>query len=118
MSAIVQREIQSSEALEAYALKLWSATRTPAQYGVTVEGATMGSLILAGASPRGMSMLLRAARVGAWLKGRSYVAPEDIQLVFRETIAHRVFFNPVYELRRSQVSKELMSGILNRIAAP
>jgi MoxR-like ATPase len=65
-----------------------------------------------------MSMLLRAARVAAWLKGREFVTPEDIQFVYHETIAHRVFFNPVYELRRSQVSKDLMHGIMNRIAAP
>jgi MoxR-like ATPase len=118
VSAVVQREIQASEALEQYALKLWGATREPATYGIQIEGANMQALILAGASPRGMSMLLRAARVAAWLKGRSFVAPEDIQFVYHETIAHRVFFNPVYELRRSQVSKDLMQGILNHIAAP
>jgi MoxR-like ATPase len=118
VSALIQREIQSSEALEQYALKLWGATRDPAAYGIQIDGANMQSLILAGASPRGMSMLLRAARVAAWLKGRGFVTPEDIQFVYHETIAHRVFFNPVYELRRSQVSKDLMDGIMNRIAAP
>jgi len=118
VSALVQREIQSSEALEAYALKLWGATRNPAQYGISIDGVSMQNLILSGASPRGMSMLLRAARVAAWINGRGYVAPEDIQGVYRETIAHRVFFNPVYELRRSEVSRDLMNGILNRIAAP
>jgi len=118
VGALIQREIQSSAALEQYALKLWGATRDPAAYGVSIEGANMAGLILAGASPRGMSMLLRAARVAAWLKGRAFVAPEDIQSVYKETIAHRVFFHPVYELRRSQVSKDLMHGILNKIAAP
>ncbi|HQR52252.1 MAG TPA: MoxR family ATPase [Burkholderiales bacterium] len=118
VSALIQREIQSSEALEEYALKLWGATRDPVAYGIAIEGANMQQLILAGASPRGMSMLLRAARTAAWLKGRSFVAPEDIQFVYPETIAHRVFFNPVYELRRSQVSKDLMQGILSHIAAP
>lgn len=118
VSALIQREIQSSEALEQYALNLWGATRDPAAYGVQIDGANMQSLILAGASPRGMSMLLRAARVAAWLQGRGFVTPEDIQFVYHETVAHRVFFHPVYELRRSQVSKELMHGIMNRVAAP
>jgi MoxR-like ATPase len=117
VGALIQREIQSSAALEHYALKLWGATRDPAAHGVSIEGVNMEGLILAGASPRAMSMLLRAARVAAWLKGRGFVAPEDIQSVYKETIAHRVFFHPVYELRRSQVSKDLMHGILNRIAA-
>jgi MoxR-like ATPase len=35
-----------------------------------------------------------------------------------DTTAHRVFFNPVYELRRSDLVGELMNGILQRVAAP
>ena len=41
----------------------------------------MKKLILAGASPRGMSYLLRAARVAAWLNGRDMVVPEDLREV-------------------------------------
>lgn len=118
VSALIQQEIQASEALEQYAINLWGATRDPAAYGITVEGANMQNLILAGASPRGMSMLLRAARVAAWLQARGFVTPEDIQAVYFETMAHRVFFNPVYELRRAQVSRELMHKIIRTIAAP
>ena len=114
----IQRQIQAKEALHQYALDLWRATRDPADYGINIEGADMQQLILAGASPRGMSMLLRAARVAAWLSGREYVTPEDLQSVFFETVAHRVFFKPVYELRRSQLAHELMRRILEKIAAP
>ena len=46
------------------------------------------------------------------------MVPEDIQRVFFETLAHRVFFTPVYELRRSEVSAQLMDRILHSIAAP
>ena len=115
---LVQQEIRASDALAQYALELWNATRTPARYGIRIEGVDMDQLILAGASPRGMSMLLRAARVAAWMKGHSHVVPEDVQTVYFETITHRVFFNPMYELRRSQVAQELVSQILNRVAAP
>ena len=65
-----------------------------------------------------MSMLLRAGRVLAWLDGRTHVVPEDLQGVFREAVAHRVFFSPVYELRRSEIAGALMSEILERVAAP
>jgi MoxR-like ATPase len=115
---LIQEEIRASDALAQYALDLWNATRRPAAYGVSIDGIDMKELVLAGASPRGMSMLLRAARVVAWLKGHGHVVPEDIQAVYFETIAHRVFFNPMYELHRSQVARELIGGIMNRIAAP
>jgi len=114
----IQMQIQARDAMQQYALDMWRATRNPVEYGVNIEGADMQQLILAGASPRGMSMLLRAARVAAWLRGREYVTPEDLQSVFFETVAHRVFFKPVYELRRSQVARELMRRIVEKIAAP
>ena len=75
-------------------------------------------LMLAGASPRGMSLLLRAARVAAWLEGRSYVTPEDVQAVFVETIAHRLCYQPVFELHRHEISPRLMSAIVAAVAAP
>jgi MoxR-like ATPase len=74
--------------------------------------------MLAGASPRGMSLLLRAARVAAWLEGRSFVTPEDVQAVFVETIAHRLCYQPVYELHRHEISPRLMAAILAAVAAP
>ena len=74
--------------------------------------------MLAGASPRGMSMLLRAARVAAWLDGRDFVTPEDVQAVFDVTIAHRLCFQPVYEMRRHEIAAPLIAGILGSVAAP
>ncbi|HMJ49088.1 MAG TPA: MoxR family ATPase [Burkholderiales bacterium] len=114
----IQKQIQARPALQQYALDLWHATRNPADYGISIEGVDMHQLILAGASPRGMSMLLRAARVAAWLTGREFIAPEDLQSVYFETVAHRVFFKSVYELRRSQVARELVRQIVEKIAAP
>jgi len=114
----IQREVQASPALEDYAMKLWQATRQPEEFGVSLPGVNLRDLIVAGASPRGMSMLLRAGRVLAWLDGRTHVVPEDLQGVFREAVAHRVFFSPVYELRRSEIAAALMREILDRVAAP
>ncbi|MCU0736266.1 MAG: MoxR family ATPase [Methylotetracoccus sp.] len=115
---VIQREIQASAALQTYALNLWQATRTPKAFGVQVPAVDMDQLILAGASARGMSMMMRAARVAAWMDDRDYLIPEDIRSVFQETTAHRIFFHPVYELRRSDLIAELMSGILSHVAAP
>ena len=115
---LIQSQVAASDTLQTYALNLWQATRDPEAFGIAIEGANMKQLILAGASPRGMSMLLRAARTTAWLNGRDHLLPEDIQAVFFEAAAHRVFFNPVYELRRSAVARQLITGILNKVAAP
>lgn len=115
---VIQREIQASEALQNYALNLWQATRVPKAFGVQISGVDMDHLILAGASARGMSMMMRAARVAAWMDNRDYLIPEDIRGVFQETTGHRVFFHPVYELRRSDLVSELMTGILRHVAAP
>jgi MoxR-like ATPase len=114
----LQEHVQASAALRKYALRLWLATKSAASYGVKIDGVDINRLVLAGASPRGMSMMLRAARVNAWLNGREAVLPEDIHAVFHETVAHRLVFSPVYEMRRTEIARELLNGIVNAIAAP
>jgi MoxR-like ATPase len=114
----IQEAIRTTDTLERYALDLCRATRSPEAYGITLEGIDIDRLIQAGVSPRGMSMLLRAAKVAAWLRGGGAVIPEDLHGVFHETIAHRVFFTPVYELRRSQLASQFMEQILQRVVAP
>ena len=114
----IQRVISTTPELEQYALRLWHATRQPHEYGVQVDDADSEQLVLAGMSPRGVSMLLRAARVSAWLAGRSTVHPEDIHGVFREAVGHRIFLAPVYELRRAQLIGQLIRQILERVGAP
>jgi len=118
VSERVQRSVQASAALQAYALGLWRATAAPADFGVRLSDIDSAQLMLAGASPRGMSLLLRAARVAAWLDGRDYVTPEDVQAVISEAIAHRLCYQPVYEMRRHEISGRLISAILASVAAP
>ena len=114
----IQHEIQASPTLQDYALALWQATRKPKDFGVKLDGVDMDRLILAGASARGMSLMMRTARANAWFSGRGYLTPEDIHAVFRETVAHRVFFTPVYEMRREAIAGELIGQILEKVAAP
>jgi MoxR-like ATPase len=114
----IQQTVQAAPALQRYVLDLWRATSQPAEYGVRLSDVDTTQLMLAGASPRGMSMLLRAARVAAWLEGRAHVTPEDVQSVFQEVIAHRLVYQPVYEMRRQEISARLMAGIVGRVAAP
>jgi MoxR-like ATPase len=114
----VQDRIRTTAVLETYALELCRATSTPAAFGVRMSDVDVLQLVQTGVSPRGMSMLLRAARVAAWLDGRDSVAPEDIHQVFKATVGHRVFLRPVYELRRAALIGEFLDQVLNRVAAP
>lgn len=114
----IQRHVQASDALQRYALNLWRATAAPQEFGIRLPEVDTAELMLAGASPRGMSMLLRAARVAAWLDGRTHVTPEDVQAVFVEAIAHRLVYQPVHEMRRHEISPLFMRAILQAVAAP
>lgn len=118
VAAVIQKKVQATDTLQRYALDLCRATHSPADFGIAIDGFDMEEVIQAGVSPRGMSMLVRAAKVAAWLDGREALLPEDLQSVYLETVPHRVFFTPVYELRRSRVAAALSEQILSRIAAP
>src|SRR5690606_2521570 len=43
-----------------------------------------------GASPRGTTGLLNAAKAYAWLTGRGFVTPDDVKAVARPVLRHRV----------------------------
>jgi MoxR-like ATPase len=118
VGAAIQRSVTASEALERYVLDLWEATQAPEKFGVRVDGVDMSKLILAGASPRGVMSLTRAARVVAWFGGRDYLTPDDIRAVAPAVLGHRVFFTPVYELRRAQIADALIAQILDKVPTP
>jgi MoxR-like ATPase len=118
LAQTLQQQIQTSPKLHAYALALWKATHRPQQYGVQLSDIEMPHLLMAGASPRGMSYLIRAAKTRAWLEHRDHVLPEDLQTVFPVCMTHRLFLNPMYAYRKEQLLPELITGILNQVAAP
>lgn len=118
VAALIQRTVRSSETIEAYVLDLWEASEAPQRLGIRLDGVDMNRLILAGASPRGMSALMRAARVVAWLAGRSHVEPDDVRAVLPSVLGHRIFFTPLYELRRAELAGALVARIMDTVAAP
>lgn len=114
----IQRKVRTTATLERYVLGLWDALRQPAEAGIVMKGVESARLVHGGASPRGMSYLMRAARVAAWLNGRDMVVPEDVREVFHETMAHRVFFDPIYELRRDAIARQLVTSVFETVPAP
>jgi MoxR-like ATPase len=117
-SDILQNHIQSSDVLEEYALDLWDATQNPEKFGVTMANVDVARIVQTGSSPRGMGMLLKAARVNAWLNERDSMYPEDIHAVFHEVISHRLVFNSMYENRRTALARELTSNIMSTVEVP
>ncbi|MFM2069200.1 MAG: hypothetical protein RLZZ584_4109 [Pseudomonadota bacterium] len=118
IAALVQRHIHATPTLQTYVLRLWQASARPQDIGITLPDVDIDSVVLAGASPRGMSLLLRAARVAAWLAGRDHVRPEDVHEVYTACIAHRLCLTPVHELRRHELIGPLMQAILQQVPAP
>ena len=74
-----------ADAVEEYLVQLIMATRTPAKHD-----AELAEWISYGASPRGSIALDRCARAHAWLGGRDFVSPEDIQAVLFDVLRHRL----------------------------
>lgn len=118
IAAAVQQFVKAKEALRFYLLRLWSALLDPAAAGVDLPDIDLENIVRGGASPRGLAFVVRAAKVRAWLEGRDYLVPEDIREIFVETMAHRVFVDPVYALRGDDVPRRLCRAVLDIVPAP
>ena len=87
-------------------------------YVVRLAGATRSHpAILRGASPRATPSVTAMAKSLAFLNGRDYVIPSDIQTVFCETVAHRLLLEPSAEAR-GRTARDILEEILKAAAAP
>lgn len=77
-----------SESVEKYIVQLIMATREPQQYGEDIA-----NWIDYGASPRGTIGLERCARAHAWLNGRDFVSPDDVQAIAHDVLRHRILLS-------------------------
>ena len=118
VAAQIQKFVKTSSTIEQYLLDLWQATSRPADFGISIDGIDIDRLVLAGASPRGMSSLARAARVVAWLHERDYMVPEDVHAVLPSALGHRIFFSPIYELRRSEIAPAFINQLMDCVVSP
>jgi len=104
--------VHMAENLEAYLLHIVLTTRTPQLYGDDLP-----KWLQYGASPRASIALDRCARARAWLAGRDYVAPEDIQTIAYDVLRHRIVLT--YEAEADGITPDkLISELISRIAVP
>ena len=74
--------------VEEYIIQLIMATRKPENYGED-----LASWLEYGASPRGTISLDRCARAHAWIQGRDFVSPDDVQEVLFDCLRHRILLS-------------------------
>ncbi len=118
ISSLIQSSIEASESMKNYAVRLWKSLRDPSSLNINIDGVDSSRLVEAGASPRGMAMLIRAAKVNAWLAGRLTLIPEDLHGGLKETMTHRIFLYPNYELMRDEIVNELLVACTEKVPAP
>ena len=70
-----------------------------------------------GMSPRGTVALTAMAKACAWMNGRKYVIPSDVQEVFPCVAGHRIFLNMKAKVGHIRV-QELISQILENVPTP
>lgn len=98
--------------LEEYIVNVVVATRNPGSVDAALDGQ-----ILYGASPRASMGIDRAARAHAWLSGRDFVGPEDIQAVAPDVLRHRLVLS--FEAEADGVdAAAIITGVLDGVGVP
>jgi MoxR-like ATPase len=101
-----------SEPLNEYIVQIVLATRSPERYGDDLKG-----VLQYGASPRATIALDRCSRAHAWLAGRDYVTPEDVQGMAHDVLRHRILLG--FEAEASgRTPNEIIDTLLARIGVP
>ena len=102
--------LHMADAVEEYLVQLVMATRFPAKFD-----ADLAAWLSYGASPRGSISLDRCARANAWLAGRDFVSPEDIQAVFFDVLRHRIILS--FEAEASGIDQDqVLQRVLDVVA--
>ena len=107
------REVYVDPSMIQYAVRLVSATRTPAKHDLK----ELERLITFGASPRATINMTEGARALAMMRGRSYVLPEDMTDLVPDVLRHRLVLS--YEaLSEGLTADAITAKIMAKIPVP
>lgn len=98
------RRVHTDPAVLEYIVQLVRATREHEQ-------------IVLGASPRAALGLHHLARALAWMRGATYIRPDDVQRAAVPVLRHRLVLTPQARLA-GQAPEQILSGVLREIPAP
>jgi MoxR-like ATPase len=96
------------DSVEEYIVQLVLASRDASRYSEA-----LARRIDFGASPRATIALDRCARARAWLQGRDYVSPEDVQAVAYDVLRHRILVS--FEAEAEGITPDAIIGDLLRL---
>ena len=103
--------LHMADAVEQYLVQLVVATRQPGDYA-----AELAEWIEFGASPRASIALDRCSRALAWLRGRDFVTPDDVQAVAPDVLRHRLILG--FEAEANGISPDrVIRELLARVPA-
>ncbi|MFN8383218.1 MAG: MoxR family ATPase [Anaerolineales bacterium] len=106
-------QVYVDPALIEYAVKIVNATRTPKDIGL----GDLQRYIMFGASPRASINLILTAKALAFVRGRSYVLPQDVLDMALDVIRHRLVLS--YEALSDNISSDdILKKIFDRIPLP
>jgi len=106
-------ELYMDQKIVDYIVDVVRATREPQRVGLH----DMKPLIAYGASPRASIYLAQASRAHAFLRGRTYVVPEDVKAMAPDVLRHRVLLT--FEAEAEDVSSDqVITTILETVAVP
>jgi MoxR-like ATPase len=106
-------DIYVDPALVSYAVTLADATRFPARHGLD----EIGDYISFGASPRGPISVVHASRALALIRGRDYVTVDDLQLLLKDALRHRLVLS--YQALAEEVSPDdLLDRVITTVSVP
>ena len=106
-------ELYMDERIVDYIVDIVHATREPAAAGL----ADLVPLIEYGASPRATIALAQASRAHAFLRGRTFVTPDDVKSIAPDVLRHRVL--TTYEAEAEEVTSDtIVAKILSTIESP
>lgn len=104
--------VHMAESVADYIVRLVAATRSPQGALADFSGG-----VEFGASPRATVALARVSRARAWLSGRDFVTPGDVQALAPDVLRHRIGLS--YHLRAEGVTVDgLVKRLLERVEAP
>jgi MoxR-like ATPase len=106
-------DLYMDERIVDYIVEIVHATRSPAESGMK----DLAPLIEFGASPRATIALAQASRAHAFLRGRTFVTPDDVKSIAPDVLRHRVL--TTYEAEAEEITSDtIVAKILSTIESP
>src|SRR5699024_3101582 len=97
-------QVKTSPEVLAYVVDLVQATRSSPSFQM-------------GVSPRGSTALMTTAKSWAWLVGREFVTPDDVQALVLPCLRHRVSLRPEAEMDGVNID-QVLQGLIATVPVP